>query len=416
MTFWIYILFIISFFIRLTARIPLLGVVRFDLILMLLIFILLLFRKEQGEKSELGKILLLIMAYSIISIPFVKWPGSVIHYGIPGFLKALVFYFFTVPLLDSKKRLHIFLFIFLICQCFRVIEPVYLHLTQGYWGSSTHLGEGMMMARLAGSAYDVANPNGLAQIIMMLISFLYYFLLVSDSKKKKLLFFLFIPILLYALFLSASRSGLLGLFLFSGLAFLKARRKLLFTAGLMIAALFIITHLEQTQVERYLSIIGRQVRGAETAKGRLEGVKNNFRVALQRPIAGFGLGTSREANVHVMGNDQTAHNLYAEILTELGPLGLLLYLLFLKKMWSLLREQAKLVEEKEPAGFMDRFFHSLKAFFLLNLLFSLASYGLATYEWYLVGGLTVSATNIMRNIPDKTRSVPRNETKAVCNM
>jgi O-antigen ligase len=86
--------------------------------------------------------------------------------------------------------------------------------------------------------------------------------------------------------------------------------------------------------DRYLSIIGRGEKNAASAEGRVTGVEDNFAVALRRPIFGYGLGTSREANANFGDNafgdnDKPAHNLYAEVAEELGFVGLFIFLLFL---------------------------------------------------------------------------------------
>jgi len=391
--FRLYVLFILSWFLHLPARIPLLGAIRFDLLLICLILVLIFAergtRSQRPETEAMSRILLILMAYVLLTLPVVEWPGSVLRRGMPDFIKAVVFYFFTVSLLESERRLRIFLGVFIVCQTLRILEPLDLHVTEGYWGSATYVEGGVMMNRLAGSPYDVINPNGLAFVITSVLPFYHYFC-TGAGLGAGLLYILLVPICLYALVLTASRTGVLALLVIVAGIVIRSRRKILYTAGVILAAGMLIAHLTPLQRDRYLSITENDVRGASTARGRIEGVIENFHVALQRPIFGHGLGTSSEANYHALGNAQPAHNLYVEIWQELGIIGLVIFLFFINALVKNYRFAAARVRAgNPPAQFLNRLVNALQVWLWMNILFSFASYGLSSYEWYLFGGLSV---------------------------
>ena len=136
--FKLYLLFMVSWFIHLASRIPFLGAIRFDLILagLLLLITFVLITQKGGKDfatNDTEKYLTILILYVIFTIPFVRWPGSVIQYGIEGFIKEIVFYYFTVTFVNSEKKLNLLVFVFIACQSFRVVEPLYLHVTEGYW-------------------------------------------------------------------------------------------------------------------------------------------------------------------------------------------------------------------------------------------------------------------------------------------
>jgi O-antigen ligase len=117
---------------------------------------------------------------------------------------------------------------------------------------------------------------------------------------------------------------------------------------------------------------------------------------LNRPIIGHGLGTSREANWNVAGKDQISHILWAEIWQEIGLIGLVLFVLYLRAMIRNFREARQLIKSRLPASdFLNRSVQAMQVWLLMNLLFSLASYGLKSYEWYLFGGLSVVLLNVV---------------------
>jgi len=398
LAFKLYILFIISFFLHLPERIPLLGMLNFDLVLIALIFILLLLSKTRHDpewnESDTGKILKILMLYIVISLPLVRWPGSVLRAGIPNFIKVIIFFYFTVSLITTEERLKKFISLFIVCQTFRVIEPLYLHITNGYWGSVTWMGPGDMMDRLSGAPYDVINPNGLAFVITSVIPFLHY-LSWSSSFKYKILYLSLLPPFLYALVLTASRTGFLALGIVIINFVLRSKRKLLLIIIITLFSIIGFSNLSEIQKDRYLSIYRHDIRGGKSAEGRIEGNIDDFEVAMKRPIVGHGLGTSAEATAHATGNWQISHSLYIEILQELGFIGLIIFLFFIKSIISNFRKATKQVRENIRNNiYLLNMNRAMFVWFWMNLLYSFASYGLSSYEWYLFGGLSVVIKNI----------------------
>src|SRR5690606_9877918 len=129
---------------------------------------------------------------------------------IPNFIKAIVFLYFMALIVDSDKRLKWALAVFIGCQVFRVLEPLYLNITQGYWGASTYLGGTNFASRLSGAPADVINPTELGFGIATVIPFLHY-LLFSRGWFSKLLYLSLMPALIYALILTMSRGAFLAL-------------------------------------------------------------------------------------------------------------------------------------------------------------------------------------------------------------
>ncbi len=290
--FKLYFVFVVSFFLHLPERIPLLGMLKFDLVLIVLIFILLTLGKtshdSERNESDTGKILKILMLYVVISLPLAQWPGTVLRAGIPNFIKVVIFFYFTVSLITTEERLKKFISLFILCQTFRIIEPLYLHITNGYWGSATTMG-GEIMDRLAGAPHDVVNPNGLAFVITSVIPFFHY-LSLSSSFKYKILYLSLLPLFLYALVLTASRTGFLALGIVLINFVFRSRKKLLLIIMLIIGSAIVYSNLSDLQKDRYLSIYEHDVPGGKTAKGRLDGDIQDFNVAMEKPIVGHGLG------------------------------------------------------------------------------------------------------------------------------
>lgn len=395
--FVLYLVYLVSFFIRIPSRVPILGSISFDFLLVgLICFLIFGAKATKGDRLDsASKYLVAIFVYSIVTLPLVEWPGSVVNNGLYAFIKGAIFYFFTVTLVLSEKRLKLVLSVFIVCNLFRVVEPLYLNLTTGYLGSSTYLGGGEFAGRLAGAPNDTINANGLAFVIASVFPFLHY-VFAPVNKKTWLLYLILVPILLYTMGLTLSRSGVLALGIIAFGIFLKSKRK----SSLIIvgaAALIVIwSSLNDIQKDRYLSLVSDDAKQSSTAEARVEGWFVDFKVAMNRPIIGHGLGTSREANWNVAGKDQVSHILWAEVVQEIGLIGLILFVAYLRIMIRNFLVAGRLIKRNlSEKHFLHRCTQAMQVWLLMNLLFSFASYGLKSYEWYLFGGLSVVLLKIV---------------------
>lgn len=392
----VYLLFVVSWLLHLPARVSLLEILRLDLVLVAILSFLALSKTtaNTGPSKRTDALLRSLIVYSILTIPLVEWPGSVIKSGIPNFIKAIVFYYFTIAFVKTEKDLKKLIFVFLVCLVGRILEPLYLHFTVGYWGSWAAMAGGSeFLNRLSGSPYDAVNPNGLAFIICTVLPFLYF--MSGLSWKTRLAFVSLTPPCLYALALTGSRSGLIGLsFVLFGIL-VKSKRRLSLGLCSVVVAVVGFSFLSPDMQDRYLSIFGEGQKNIATADERVEGMEGQFLVVLRRPIFGHGLGTSPEANYHFTssgpyaGRDLPAHNLYLEVAQELGLIGLVIFVLLMKSIFSSFVQCQRVFRHQDAGPFLRKFVDAMQVWMGLNFVFSFASYGLSSYDWYLMGGVSV---------------------------
>ncbi|OEY67745.1 hypothetical protein BG841_15790 [Marinobacter sp. X15-166B] len=404
-------IYLVSFFLHLPARFPPLGVIRFDLILVGLITFLILSSKFTNifRLDDASKYLLAIFIYAIVSLPLVQWPGSVINTGLIAFIKGAIFYFFTVNLVIGERRLKLTIIVFVVCNLIRVIEPLMLHLTTGYLGSKTHLGGGEFASRLSGAPSDIINPNGLAFVIATVIPFLHY-VFSQINKKAFFLYLVLISLLMYTMVLTLSRSGILALGIIALGIWIKSSRKLLLLVLGGLVVIFVFMNLSEIQKDRYLSIVSDDARQSASATGRIQGWFDDFEVAMNRPIIGHGLGTSMEANWNVRGVNQVSHILWAEIWQEIGLIGLLFFVLYLMAMIKNFIGAGRLARRYlSKDDFVFRCVEAMQVWLLMNFLFSFASYGLKSYEWYFFGGLSVTVLSLVKLKLDESEQLTNAE-------
>jgi len=394
-TFFLYMYFLIDFFLRFSSRVPAYGTIRPTLLVVASLTFLLILQRDRLKgwtQGPIMKAMLAFLLYLVLSLLFVEWPGSVIRNNLSDFVKAIVFLFFTVLIVDSEKRLKIFLAVFIGCQLVRILEPLYMHLTTGYWGSRTYLGGGEFSARLAGAPADVINPNELGFVIVTAIPFLHY-LLWSGRFWAKLFYLLLVPALLYALILTQSRGAFLALLVIAWIIFKESNRK---TMLIILAACIAFAGwnvMSPQQKDRYLSLVGESQTGnTASAEGRLRGMGMEFQLAMSRPLVGHGLGTTPEAKTHVFGDRRAAHNFYAEILIETGIIGFAFFMRFLFRVYRKLKENDQIFKDSEyraSSKFHENLNKSLVAVFWMYVVYSTNYWGLSQYYWYLFAGLVV---------------------------
>jgi putative inorganic carbon (hco3(-)) transporter len=406
----VYLLFTISWFLHFGARFAFLGAIRFDLLLVCILATLALSQTKDRNFSatQIDKVLVTLIAYAVLTIPFVEWPGSVIKSGIPNLTKAVVFYFFTVAFIKTEPQLKKFVFVFLACQLFRIIEPLYLHITEDYWGSAASMADWESLARLSGAPYDIVNPNGLAFVVCTVLPFLYF--LSSGSAVRRLMCFSLMLASIYVLSLTGSRSGMIGLAVILVGIIIKSKRRLLLTVSLLIIAVTGFSLLNADMQDRYLSAIGKGEKNAATSHERMEGMEEQIRVAMRRPIFGYGLGTSPEANYHYTqagpyaGREMPAHNLYVELAEELGLPGLVIFLFLIKAIVRGFANSRAALRHRSAGSFLSRLIDGMQIWLAMNFVFSFASYGLSSYEWYLFAGLSVVLQRLVPEVATESRA------------
>jgi len=396
----LYLLFIVSWFLQSARRYSILGTIRFDLLLVLAISVLCVLapkRKTFSKTSLTTRYVFILIAYAIVTIPFVEWPGSVLKAGIQDFIKAAMFCVFTATLVRTERDLGRFLLVFVGCQAFRVIEPLYLHITQGYWGSFATMGNWEAFDRLAGAPADIVNPNGLAFVVVTTLAFAHF--LSPVAKIFRLAYLGFVPLALYALALTGSRTGFVALVIVIGVIWWKSQRKLLMAGIIVVSVLVAAPLMSDTLTDRYLSLFESDTKNSATTKLRKDDVMSGLAVAMRRPFFGYGLGTSGEANANFGTNERPVHLLYLEVVQELGFIGLPIFLAFMATLTMELGRMRATCRQLGASGLVPRAGEALHTFLCMNLVFSLASYGLNSYEWYLMAGLCTVLSHLAHELP-----------------
>jgi O-antigen ligase len=304
------------------------------------------------------------------------------------YARVVAFFYFTVLIVDTPRRFYIFLGLLVGSQLFRVLEPLFLNITSGYLGDKTYLGAGEFAGRLAGAPHDVVNPNGLGFVAVTCIPYLYYVLFVNNKVYFKALSIALMGACVYVIILTLSRGAMVALVVILWFIIRQSKHKVLILTLLAVGGVAGWGHLDDVHKDRYMSLFSKNTRSGYGVQGREQLTQLEFSIGMQRPIFGHGLGTTAEAKVHDGHTPQASHNLYTEVLIEVGLVGGILFLRFLAaihKEIQLAAQQAGAamsIEKRLSMGFV--------ALFWMYAVFSINYWGLTQDYWYALAGVVTA--------------------------
>jgi O-antigen ligase len=227
--------------------------------------------------------------------------------------KMLVFYFLVVTCVRDERDLKLLVLFF--------IGAVGLYMAHSLLEYCHGRYEWRMgISRMMGVDATNSNPNAFAATLVFALPLTLPLWASRPSPTIRLALLGFTVAAVACVLLTGSRAGFIGLVAF-GLLYLYGsnRRKagiLLVAGAACVAALALPGELQN----RFLTLIDPSVgpANAETsAQGRLEGFLSGVKLWLTSPLTGTGLSTFAA----LTGREGAAHNLYGQVLSEMGLIG-----------------------------------------------------------------------------------------------
>lgn len=326
------------------------------------------------------------MAAVIGSIPFAYWRYQAVQ-GFIEVVKIAIFYLLVVHLVDTRKRLQIFIVLFSILILY-IAGTAFVSYQQG----TTFYAQGI--DRAVGNTSVSENPNSLGTTIAAAIPLFLLLALRAPSRWMRLLFALGVPLLLSTLGVTGSRASILG---FLGAAiylwWTSRNRILVGIVGLTVLVAGFLILPEQYQT-RYSSMTNSELDAS--SQGRVTVWKKGARMVIDRPLFGVGIdcfGTANAASYSGEGRRSylRPHNLFVQVFAEVGLIGGLLFLAF---MFEFLRTNRRTARKLAAAGSRWRFerevLNALFAGFVVLLVTGLFGHSMLRRTWYLYAALGVS--------------------------
>jgi putative inorganic carbon (hco3(-)) transporter len=327
-----------------------------------------------GQSSENGADLMMIGFMLAIGFSHVShaWFGGAWD-SMVKFFPVFVGYFLVAHSPDSKKKLEGLITVVILCTVVLAVAGI----VQYHTGSPVGGVELLIEREQLGYVDTVAeykrirwlgpfsDPNDLALAFVLVIPFL----LNRLAEKKYLFPLLFLPPVVYALYLTNSRGAVLALAI-SIMTFFIIRKGKWKGALLALVAIVLIVLFGPSRM-------GSMSGADESAHGRLEAWYQGYQILKENPFFGGGSGTFLDFHSY------TAHNSLVLVFAELGLLGAFFFIgLFyfpLERMLSYLsKNRGKPIKSQASMGIYSAMIASL--FGVLTAMFFLSrSYTLMPY-------------------------------------
>jgi O-antigen ligase len=332
------------------------------------------------------------------------------EYGQPiveDWFKVVVFYFLLVTSIHDEDGLRH------IAVGFLAVMGLYmLHSFREYLaGRHTYR---MGIARMIGVDQTLGDPNSFgASILFALPIVLALWKAGLAGRLGRVLLLGYVGLSTLCVLLTGSRSSLLGLVLWFLIIIWGTRYRFkAFVAFAAVAPLAFVALPESLQT-RFETIINPEVgpkNAQESGEGRLIGLTTGFNLWAANPLNGIGPGAWRPAT----GSKVESHNLYGQLVGELGSLGLLAFVALLFCFWFNWRAMRRLRAEF-PARQDDLVFTlpaSVGVAVLLLLFMGNFGHNLFRFTWLWYGGFLIIARHCAEVRIANWESVPDVESVA----
>ncbi len=255
------------------------------------------------------------------------WRGGAFQAVVYGFSKIVLIVIVVILTVTTLGRLR--KLVFIQASCFALVAIVSIFESQ------------TVMGRLTGSLNGIyGNPNDLAFAIALGFPLCWIFLHRSTNVLKKLVWIFCMAAMAYAVFLTASRSGLIVLFISLLVCLwefgLKGGRRYLLVVGAVLALAIVAIAPRKLMETRFDAFKNPAASGSAYGSfQQREGLLfTSLYVTAEHPLFGVGPGNFQV----VSGNWHVTHNSLTELSAEGGIAALILFLLMAKKSFSNLRQ------------------------------------------------------------------------------
>lgn len=305
---------------------------------------------------------------------------------VEDWFKVLVFYFLVVTTIHDEDDLRTVVIGFV-----GVMGLYLLHSLREYLGGRHTYRMGI--ARMIGVDTTLGDPNSFGASIVLALPMAWALWRAGvGGWWGRVLLAGYFGLSVLCVLLTGSRSSLLGLVVFVGCVVAQSRRRGLALAVAAVVAPAVFLALPESLQTRFETIINPEVGPAnarESGQGRLDGLFTGLRLWEANPLSGVGPGAWRPAT----GSKIESHNLYGQLLGELGLFGLLAFLTLLacygRNLWMMRRLRREM--SFGPNDLLATLSGAIGVAVLLLLFLGNFGHNLFRYNWLWYGGFLVIA-------------------------
>lgn len=296
-------------------------------------------------------------------------------------IKFSMFTLFIGVLVRNKQELVLVLLGFLLAMAKIIQEGVFGVVTGGMvW-------QNQGIPRLHGVTKLYRHPNSLSGLAVSALPF-FLFLFRFQNRIMKLAFLGAIAGLLVVVMYTGSRTGYVATFILFSAILLRLgifKFKTIITVILIatVGALLI----PQDYKDRFGTMFKSEEERGSSANKRMEILEDAWAIFKKHPM-GVGVQAFPYVRDLEFGRQQDTHNLYLEILTNVGPIGFVAFWTFIILLFKTNRRSRKVLLGKNQ-HFLAELCYIINLYILCRL--ALGLFGMDLYEvyWWFAAGFTI---------------------------
>jgi O-antigen ligase len=317
---------------------PILGDFRIERVYMLIFMAMVFFsRDKQYTPSPINGAVVLFSLLLLVSSAFsFSWDAS---WGLTqDYLKYVIFYLMAILSIRNEKDFRFIVVAF--------IGVMFLYVGKSAWEFFLHdrYVWRMGIRRMVGIDATYGDPNSFAASICYSLPLAWAMIRSKfDNVWMRRFFWAYGFLALVAIMFTGSRSGMVTFLLFLFLLVMGTSRKML---GIVLAGLLLIfswDYMPEDLQMRFLSTFSSEYSttegGASSAEGRAAGFRQGLKLFADNPVLGVG-PANFPLNWPGLVRGPNAHNLYGQLLGELGFLG---FCIFGTMIWLVYRNNANVM-------------------------------------------------------------------------
>lgn len=324
--------FIIAWYLQLGGRVAALGAIRFEFFLGATLVVLSLFAKRKNRLSNqnpLASYIALYLLALVIQVPLSADVTNSWNVFVDRIVKFSMIALFISSFIDSPKSLRIFLVAWFLAV-FKIASEGFIG---WYTGSMVWQNQGIM--RLHGSTGNYVHPNSFSGFAVGVLPFI-YFLFPLWGRYGRVALLMLLAFILVIIIFTGSRTGYVGTIGVLCYILYVSQRRARLIVGILAAVFVGLASVPSDYFERFESIFTLEEREGRSSEKRLEIIEDAVAVFIDHPF-GVGVGAFPVVRMATFGRSQDTHNLYLEVLTNLGIQGFVVFSLLVLKLLRLLR-------------------------------------------------------------------------------
>lgn len=316
-------------------RIPFLGAMRFELILGALLgafaVAVLTHRDQMMTSPVLGWIVALILM-ALIMVPASIAPAFSWNIFVDRVLKFAMMTVFIVAFASSPRALNWFIAAFMLA----FLRMAYEGLVGLHDGALIWENQGVL--RLHGATPIYEHPNSFGGTQLGVLAFCFYLFFASRKRWLRSILVLQAIASIVIVVYTGSRTTYVGLAGFLVYLVLAARSRFKALVILTVLAIVIGPLIPEQYIERAETIATQEDKEGASIDLRKEIWRDAWTIFTEHPM-GVGVGAFPVARQARFGRIQDTHNLYLEVATNFGVIGLIIFFGFLGGLYVTLRRQ-----------------------------------------------------------------------------